>query len=231
MNAGRKMWNVAWRIIVCAVLLAWIFHAIFSNEAQLAAKEQGIDWRALSKPEQWKLAWKLGPTELWHTLASVKPLAFGLSLGFVGLIIILGVLRWRMALEVQGLHLPIGRALEISLVAHFFNSFLLGSSGGDLMKAYYAARETHHKKAEAVTTVFVDRLLGLWSMLFFAAVMMLPNRALLWEHERLGATALLILALLGGCTLVLMLAFWGGVSRFMPASRGWFRRLPKVEVI
>jgi hypothetical protein len=47
-------------------------------------------------------------------------------------------------------------AAEISLVAHFFNSFLLGSTGGDLMKAYYAARETHHKKTEAVMTVFAD---------------------------------------------------------------------------
>ena len=36
------------------------------------------------------------------------------------------------------------------------------------MKAYYAARETHHKKTEAVLTVFVDRVIGLWSMLLFA---------------------------------------------------------------
>ena len=47
--------------------------------------------------------------------------------------------------------------------------------GGDLMKAYYAARETHHKKTEAVTAVFVDRLVGLWAMLLFAGAMMLLN--------------------------------------------------------
>ena len=41
---------------------------------------------------------------------------------------------------------------------------LLGSTGGDLLKAYYAARESHHKKTEAVVTVFVDRLIGLFSM-------------------------------------------------------------------
>ena len=42
-------------------------------------------------------------------------------------------------------------------------------------EAYYAARETHHKKTEAVVTVFVDRLIGLWAMLLFASLMILPN--------------------------------------------------------
>src|SRR5207247_3172917 len=102
------------------------------------------------------------------------PIALLLSVLFVGLTILLGVVRWRMVLHVHGIHLSLGRAMEISLVAHFFNSFLLGSTGGDLLKAYYAARETHHKKTEAVVTVAVDRLLGLLAMLVFACAMMLP---------------------------------------------------------
>ena len=60
----------------------------------------------------------------------------------MGTTILLGVLRWRLVLRVQGLDLPWRRGAEISFVAHFFNSFLLGSTGGDMMKAYYAARET-----------------------------------------------------------------------------------------
>jgi hypothetical protein len=109
-----------------------------------------------------------------------------------------GVVRWRIVLEAQGLHLPLGRATRISLVAQFFNSFLLGSTGGDLIKAYYAARETHHKKTEAVTTVFVDRLVGLWAMLLFAGVMMIPNYAMLRASRDVGVPALFILAMLGG---------------------------------
>src|SRR4030095_2470650 len=107
------------------------------------------------------------------------------SLLLIAVTLFLGIVRWRMVLEVQGLQLPFRRATEISLVAHFFNSFLLGSTGGDLMKAYYAARETHHKKTEAVGTVFVDRLVGLWAMLLFAGLMMLANLELLFDHRRL----------------------------------------------
>jgi hypothetical protein len=100
-----------------------------------------------------------------------------------------------------------------------------------LIKAYYAARETHHKKTEAVTTVFVDRLVGLWSMLFFAGLMMIPNYALLRGSRDLGVPSLFILAMLGGLTVTLGLAFWGGVSKGFPKARQYLRRLPKGEVL
>jgi uncharacterized protein (TIRG00374 family) len=212
---------------LCLVLLAWIFHSIFSNEGRAATE----NWEQLSRTEQWKIAWTTGPLELWRTISLVHPGAFAVSVFFVGVTIILCVIRWRMVLEVQGLHLPVTRATGITFVAQFFNSFLLGSTGGDLIKAYYAARETHHKKTEAVVTVFVDRLMGLWAMLLFAALMMLPNLRLLFTHERLGACAVLILSMLAGCTAVLSVAFWGGISRRFPKARSYLRKLPKGELL
>src|SRR5438046_8549403 len=119
----------------------------------------------------------------------------------MGVTIVLGICRWRMVLRVHGLDLSPGRATEISFIAHFFNSFMLGSTGGDLLKAYYAARETHHKKAEAVVTVIVDRLLGLFAMLLFACLMMLPNLALLQEHKRLAALSVVLLLMPIRCAL------------------------------
>ena len=135
----------------------------------------------------------------------------------MGMTIVLGLLRWRMVLGVQGLNLSLLRTAEISLVAHFFNSFLLGSTGGDLLKAYYAARETHHKKTEAVMTVLVDRLVGLFAMLLFAVLMMLPNLALLARHGRLAALSWLVVCMMAGCGGLVVLAFWGGVTRRCPA--------------
>src|SRR5690242_9933752 len=209
--------------------MLWILHSIFLNEGRMAWERQGHSWKELSRAAQWQAAWTSGPRELWHTLMLVDRTAMFLSLVFMGLTIGLGVFRWRMVLRVRGLDLPLGRAAEISLVAHFFNSFLLGSTGGDLLKAYYAARETHHKKTEAVMTVLVDRLIGLFAMLLFACLMMLPNRALLSEHRRLGALAWLVILMMGGCGGVLVLSFWGGVSRTWPRARRWLRRVPKGE--
>ncbi len=229
MSTRKNIWKAAVRLLICLVLLGWICHAIFLNEGRLAAQQHGDPWDQLSRWDQWKSGWAHGPPELWRNLTLIPPQYFALSFLLMGVTLALGVVRWQMVLRVHGLKLSWGRAGEISFVAHFFNSFLLGSTGGDLMKAYYAARETHHKKTEAVVTVFVDRLLGLWAMLLFAALMMLPNAALLFEHWRLRMLALFILAMLAGCTVVLGLAFWGGVSRHWTGARDWLRRLPKGE--
>ncbi len=211
--------------------MSWILHTIFHNEGRLAWERQGHSWSQLSRTQQWRAAWSRGPRELWHTLTLVDPMALLLSVLFVGLTILLGVVRWRMVLRVHGIDLALGRTMEISLVAHFFNSFLLGSTGGDLSKAYYAARETHHKKTEAVVTVAVDRLLGLFAMLLFACAMMLPNLALLQAHKRLAVLAVFVLLMTIGCGLAIGLSFWGGVSRLWPKSRAWLCNLPKGELL
>lgn len=228
MSALRKIWKTSWRIGLCLGLLAWVFHIIFRNEA---SEKFGPGWQLLTRAEQWKEAWTTGPLELWQTIAIVHPGYFVLTLFLIGITIFLGVIRWRMVLEVQGLHLPLRRAAGITLVAQFFNAFLLGSTGGDLIKAYYAARETHHKKTEAVVTVFVDRLMGLWAMLLFAALMMLLNAQLLFSHKRLAGCAFLILLLLAGCTAVLWFAFFGGLSKRFPRARMLLRKIPKGELL
>ena len=227
MSAAGKIWRTGWRFGLCALLLVWIFHSIFVNEAR--QRQGAANFAQLPRAEQWRQGWQIGPGELARTLGNVRPGAFALSVVLMGVTVALGVARWRLALRVQGLELSWGRANEISLVAHFFNSFLLGATGGDLMKAYYAARETHHKKTEAALTVFVDRVIGLWAMLLFASVMMLFNFPLLFAHGGLRPLAGLIVALMIGCTGFLFLAFRGGVSRGWTGAREWLRRLPKGE--
>jgi len=230
-SAARKIWRIGWRLGVCGLLLFWILHSIFLNEGRLSRERKGGSWSELSRIQQWQAAWSSGPRELWRTLALVNRTAWLLALALMGSTILLGVLRWRMVLRVHGLELSLGRATEISFIAHFFNSFLLGSTGGDLLKAYYAARETHHKKTEAVVTVVVDRLLGLFAMLLFACLMMLPNLSLLHAHKRLAALAGFILLMTAGCGLVIGLSFWGGLSRWWPRSRARLRQLPKGELL
>ncbi|MBM3879494.1 MAG: flippase-like domain-containing protein [Verrucomicrobia bacterium] len=227
MNRGRPIKRGVWRVGLCAVLLGWVLHSIFMGEGRQSWSRHGGDWQRLERTEQWRIAWSLGPQELWRILCLVRPADGLLSLGFMGLTIGLGTLRWRMVSRVQGIDLSLSRAAEISLVAHFFNSFLLGSTGGDLIKAYYAARETHHLKTEAVVTVVVDRLIGLVSMLGFAALMMVPNLALLAAHRRLAGLSGIILAMLLGALGVAGLSFWGGLSRHWPRARNWLRRLPQ----
>src|SRR5262249_20733122 len=139
------------------------------------------------------------------------------------------IARWRMVLRVQGFDLSWSRTAEISFVAHFFNSFLLGSTGGGLMKAFYSAPAKHHKKNKAGGTGVCHRLLRVWAMLLLWRLMMLPNLRLLFAHSKLRPVAVLVLAMLAACSSVAVLAFWGGVSRRWSGARAWLRRLPKGE--
>jgi len=221
----KNLWQKSWRIGLCALLLLWVVHSIFVNEA----REQygAAAFARLPRTEQWRQGWAIGPSQLARTLGTVRLPHFVASVLVMGSTLALGVVRWRMALQVQGLNLSWGRAVEISLVAHFFNSVLLGSNGGDVIKAWYAARETHHKKTEAVLTVVVDRLIGLWAMLLFACAMMFLNARLLLDNAWLRLLAMVVFAMMLAGSVVLGTAFWGGVSKRWSGARAWLRRLPK----
>ena len=221
----KKLWQTSWRLALCAILLTWIFHSIFVNEARL--KEGKEEFNKLPRTEQWQRGWATGPGELARTLGKVSPLHFGLSLCFMGSTLFLGVARWRLALQAQDLIVSWKRTAQISFTAHFFNSVLLGSNGGDLMKAWYAARDAQNKKTEAVLTVVVDRLIGLWAMLLFACAMMLFNSQLLSRNSSIRLLAGMVIAMMLAGSIVLGAAFWGGITRRWTGARNWLRRLPK----
>src|SRR4051794_23701581 len=114
MSAPRKVLNVGLRLLICVLLLTWIFHSIFMNEGKFAFETQGKDWTHLTRSEQWKTAWTVGPHELWGTLKLIHVNAFVVSLVLVLATLLIGVLRWRMILEAQGLKLSFPRAAKIS---------------------------------------------------------------------------------------------------------------------
>ena len=231
-SSPRSLWKLSWRIAVCVLLLGWIFQAIFYNEGRIGWERAGHDWISLTKGQRLQVAWTYGPPGLWETLQKMDLKFLLLSILLMGVILLLGIIRWHMILQVHGLNVPLRRTAQISIIGHFFNSFLLGSVGGDVLKAYYVARETHHKKTEAVVTVVVDRTIGLFSMLILACAMMLPARDYLAVmNQKLQPVIWLVLAMTAGCAVFIFLSFWGGVSKGVPQARDWLRRLPKGEML
>lgn len=231
-SAAQKIWKIAWRLAVCLLLLAWIFQAIFWDEGRQTweIKNPAKAWAALSRADRFKIALEYGPPAVFQTLRSMENGPLILSFILMGATIMAGVIRWQIVLKVHGLDMPLARTTQISLIAHFFNSFLLGSVGGDVLKAYYVARETRHKKTEAVVTVLVDRLIGLFSLLVFACVMLIPNWNLI-STPKLRLVAGTVIAMTGGCAVVMVLFFRGGVSKRFPKARDLLKRLPKGEMI
>ena len=69
--------------------------------------------------------------------------------------------RWGYLLKAQNINLKFSRQFTLYMIGQFFSAFMLGSTGGDIVKAYYAATETKHLRAEVVATVIVDRIVGI----------------------------------------------------------------------
>ncbi len=80
--------------------------------------------------------------------------------------IIIG-LRWWLLLRSQEIFIGFWVAVRLYLLGWFYNNFMPGSVGGDLVRAWYVTKHTD-KKFEGVLSVFVDRLIGLLSTLVIA---------------------------------------------------------------
>src|SRR5437762_2474551 len=77
--------------------------------------------------------------------------------------------RWHVLLKVQGIHLSFARLCGLFLIGMFYNQFLPGGTGGDIMKSYYLLKETPDKKAGALLAVVFDRFIGLVALVAITA--------------------------------------------------------------
>jgi hypothetical protein len=230
-NSSRRTLGQLVRLAVCGLLLAVIFHAIFCNQAQIDLLAQGKPkaWNAMGRWEQRQYAWTHSPAKLLEMARRLDPGSLGLAFGLCGALIFLGGLRWREALRVQGLELPLAEVTRLSFVAHFFNAFLLGSTGGDVWKAYAAARSTHHKKAEAALTVFVDRLIGILSLLVFAVIFAIPNWPLFVRFRRYDGVGLAIFGMMVGALVCAGAGFFTDILSEEGRLSRWMGRFPQMK--
>src|SRR6266700_1922855 len=73
---------------------------------------------------------------------------------------IAAAIRWQILLRVQKIRLNVPRLIGLFLIGMFYNQFLPGGTGGDIIKSYLLLKETD-KKAGALLAVVFDRFIGL----------------------------------------------------------------------
>lgn len=105
--------------------------------------------------------------------------------------------RWQALLRGQGAEISLSRLVNLYYVGTFFNSFLPSGFGGDVVRALEVLQDGA-KGTVAVSTVLIDRLMGL-EMLLLMALGVLP---FYWRWLP-GSTVISLLALLIGTTSVL----------------------------
>lgn len=166
-----------------------------------------------------------GRFHLWPMIVAALCFFGGLLLTF---------LRWFILVRAQELPFTLVDAVRLGFIGQFFNAFLPGSVGGDLVKAGLLARE-QSRRTVAVSTIAVDRVLGLIGLLFLAGI----AGGLFWQETGqvtdaagqrplrwivLFVWAVCLASLLGGVFLFLILP-WTARLRERLERLPWFGRI------
>ncbi|GEM_PF-871238 len=83
---------------------------------------------------------------------------------------LLTFVRWYILVRAVELPFRLIDAFRLGFIGLFFNNFMPGSVGGDVIKAAVLARE-QDRRTVAVATVLMDRAIALWALIWFVALL------------------------------------------------------------
>lgn len=93
-----------------------------------------------------------------------------LAILFSGFSLFFATIRLKYIFAVHHLYNSIQFIFSVNLIGQFFNTFLLGSNGGDLIKVYYFIKKFPKNKTISVISVFIDRIIGLITLLIVTII-------------------------------------------------------------
>ncbi len=100
------------------------------------------------------------------------PIAYGfflLAILLTAVAVSTSFVRWYILVRALDLPFTVFSAFRLGMVGFFFNTFLPGSVGGDIVKAAGIARQ-QSRRAAAVSTVLMDRGIALWGLLWLVVL-------------------------------------------------------------
>lgn len=203
-KAKKYLW-LAVRLIVSGACVAWVLNSIHLRDYQLP---DGQPMRGLG--HIFRDVFLLGHWP-WFVLAVVVYFVCPIFCAW----------RWQWLLRIQNIPLRLRDAFRLTYIGFFYNAFMPGATGGDVLKAYFVTRITHHK-AEAVTTVFLDRIIGMVAM----ALLCVGALCFKWNEAAI-ATPLNFLHLVNISARTIIIGFLavssvGGIIFFSRRLRRWF---------
>ena len=170
---------------------------VLVTAAQLAISLALLWWIFHDPDKRARMAEALRHADLWWLLP---------GLACLGGVILLQTQRWFLLLRAVDISIDWLRCLRLLLIGMFFNLFLLGATGGDVVKIFYAMREAGRDKAGAFLSIAFDRVIGLLALALVSAVVV----AVEWHDLSRSPIAMGLVAtiafILGGSVAVVVVA-------------------------
>ncbi len=142
------------------------------------------------------------------------------ALAVMPLTFLFTTIRWHQLLKILGISIPLTRTFVINMVGSFYNTFMLGSTGGDVLKAYYAAKQAPTRRTAAVMSVIVDRAIGLLALVILGGSMASYHYATAQDpsdpvSQRCLQVAIGALVLLIGALGFSIVVYWRGLRKVL----------------
>jgi uncharacterized membrane protein YbhN (UPF0104 family) len=182
------------------------------------------------------LKFALGGAAIWALIRSgaLDPVVVGQAfvthpwlclfafLAYVIIVLLPAWLRWYLLIRQAGLRSHPGRVFSLQMIGLFFNSLIPGGTSGDLIKGYYLFKEFDAKeKSLALTSIAMDRFIGLYGLLCVAMAMTWANFGL-WKNSPILRLNSLFYA-------GVFLIFTGAIAFFFSPWSGKFLQHPNLH--
>jgi len=119
------------------------------------------------------IAWLIAGRKIdFSLLFSVKNhfLEYSIGFGFLCAGWLVQVYRWKKIVFSYGIVLSFKDACQMTMASHFSSQFLPGIVGGDIVRGYFIADRNPMQRLLAISTIVLDRGLGLYASLLLGIV-------------------------------------------------------------
>ncbi len=158
--------------------------------------------------------------EMLSALSKARGIWLLAGIAVYGVVEFLATIRWQLLLRVQGIHIGWGRVLRLLMIGVFFNFFIPGGTGGDVVKTFYLIKESPGKIPQALLSVLVDRIIGLFSLIVLAGIFIGLRWGWLTTNPQTANYVWTGLAILG-------ISFAAIATSFFLTGFGLIHKLPK----
>ncbi|MBN1993341.1 MAG: flippase-like domain-containing protein [Anaerolineae bacterium] len=169
--------------------------------------------------------YKIDLPKLWLAVQQANGGWLAAALAMMMLGVVIRARRWKILLDAIGVTVSLGELTAIYFIGFLFNNLLPSGLGGDAMRMVELNR--HSKRAsDAVTSVLVDRFLGL------SALQALALLALLFDWDAVPAVvAYFTVAIFSGGLVMGFLLINRPLYQTLQKHLGLFRRLTGIKMV
>lgn len=148
-----------------------------------------------------------------------------------GLVYLLAALRWWFLMKVQGIHLSFRVVIALTFIGQFFNSFLLGAVGGDIIKAVYLQKYAPNQKTHATLSIIMDRVLGLLILVCASLLVISWQFQYLMRNDQVNSVMFGLLVIFGFCGAIGLVLVVTPFHRVPPSIRAMWHKIPHRHII